>query len=98
MGRYDTQLKNSNQVELPMKLVERYYNYNVVQTLKLIQEPIEGFLDDGELAHVKAICDRQTREVEYKRHIHKDKPFGRSCPKFASPSIVRFLTACPRLL
>jgi len=78
MGRNDTQLKNRNQVELPMKLVERYYNYNVVQTLKLIQEPIEGFLDEGELAHVKAICDRQTREVEYKRHIHKDKPFGRS--------------------
>jgi hypothetical protein len=78
MGRYDTKLKNSDQVELPMKLVERYYDLNVIQELKKIQEPIEGLIDPGVLANIEALSERNTRVVEYKRQkLPNGKPYGR---------------------
>lgn len=78
MPKYANVLKSRSDVELPMKLVERYYNYHVVQTLKQLKEPIEGYLEEGELAHINHISDRQTREVSYTRHTYLDKPYGRS--------------------
>lgn len=65
-------------VDKHMILTERYYDLNVIQELKKIQEPIEGLIDPGVLKQISYMSDRKTRQVKYYRHtLENGKEYGR---------------------